>query len=575
MNDSEAMPIKLNIGDLYSAHLANKKEKSPQKRKNNKKKRKKYAYFIDDDCPDILDYPSYPLLDQSSERDEDNVPEQMLLDIGRNSGFVFGMKRKYGLDKYVGMLQGAEGNTLVIGGNGSGKSASIGKPTLRAWQGAMCVTDIKGELSAYYSELFEQGLVTRPFIVFDPMQPDGIGYDPFYWLLQDDDTNLVSNIWQIALAIIPTPHNDNQPFWVETEQAILAAALLYYFQLEKGMGFSQAIVSIMISTVSKMTNEILDSTNERAKMFLGELANEKPEVLANFDRGLRNKLMLFATDPYISNAFRGTHEGATCFSWDDLDEYNVFLRIPANRIEQWSGAINLMYTQLIRHLERRPHKHSPEGANNIQTLLMMDEFARFGKLNMITEAMSTLRSQNVNFCLMIQSIAQLDKIYGEYDRRIIFDNCQYQAILRANDADTQKYLSELIGTVKTAQRSMSESLNEIMENTGYSRQISESCEAMIFPHELSTLQDVLLLTPYGFCRVEKIQFHNNAPDYGPLSTQKIIPATAEVTEPSTEQEILHHENELEAPANKPEDIKTISCRAMTLEEAERFYGKDD
>ena len=105
-----------------------------------------------------------------------------------------------------------------------------------------------------------------------------------------------------------------------------------------------------------------------------------------------------------------------------------------------------MYIQLIRHLERRPEKYSAGGASNRQTLLLMDEFARFGKLPMITAAMATLRSKNVNICLMVQSVAQLDKIYGEHDRRIIFDNCQFQAILRANDADTQKYLCELVGT---------------------------------------------------------------------------------------------------------------------------------
>lgn len=560
MNSFEAIPNRLNFGNLYSNYLANPKMESADKRKKKKKKRrKKYSACIDDDdYPRISDSSVYPSLNKLPERNEGDVPEQILLDIRHDPGFVFGVKEECVSDKYVGMLQGEEGNVITIGGNGSGKSAGIAKPTIRMWQGAMCVTDIKGELSAFYGELFEQGLVTRPYIVFDPLQADGIGYDPFYWLLQDDDANLVSNIWQMTLAIIPTPHNDNQPFWVETEQGILAAALLYYFQHDERMGFSQAIVSIMTSTVTNLAKEILASGNEKAKMFLGELANMKPEVLANFDRGLRNKLMLFATDPYISNVFSGTREGASCFTWDDLDKYNIFLRIPANRIEQWSGAINLMYTQLIRHLERRPDKYSPEGTNNLQTLLLMDEFARFGKLNMITEALSTLRSKCVNFCLMIQSIAQLDKIYGEYDRRIIFDNCQYQAILRANDAETQKYLSELIGTVKTVQRSVSENLDDFMDNTGYSKQVSETREAMVFPHELSTLKDILLLTPYGFCRVEKIQLHNNEPNQMLLPAQRVIYVTAEIIAPSLESE----------------DVKIIHSKAMTLEEVTENLKKE-
>ena len=53
------------------------------------------------------------------------------------------------------------------------------------------------------------------------------------------------------------------------------------------------------------------------------------ETRACFDRGLRNKLMVFAADPYIGHAFRGQREGANCFTWDDLDDCNIFLRIPA------------------------------------------------------------------------------------------------------------------------------------------------------------------------------------------------------------------------------------------------------
>ena len=39
---------------------------------------------------------------------------------------------------------------------------------------------------------------------------------------------------------------------------------------------------------------------------------------------------------------------------------------------------------------------------------------------------------------MIQSLAQLDKLYGEKERQIILDNCSYKVILGANDPETQK-----------------------------------------------------------------------------------------------------------------------------------------
>ena len=181
-----------------------------------------------------------------------------------------------------------------------------------------------------------------------------------------------------------------------------------------------------------------------------------------------------------------------------------------------------MYTQLIRYLERRPEMHSADGTNNVQTLLLMDEFARFGKLEMITAALATLRSKNVNICLMVQSVVQLDKIYGEYDRRIIFDNCQFQVILRANDADTQKYLCDLIGTRICERHSMSKHMDRDLHTTGFSMQVSENRELLVQPYELATLNDVLVLSPHGFNRVRKFELYNRNMKYRLFNTPKTI-----------------------------------------------------
>lgn len=297
----------------------------------------------------------------------------MRLNVCTDPGIYFGRKIYFEIGQYAGLSQGKEGNVLIIGGNGSGKSAGIAKPTLYTWRGTMCVTDIKGELSDFYIYLYQQGLVKRPFKVFNPMQMNSIGYDPFHFLKQDGEVNLINNIREITLAIIPTPHDIKEPFWIESEQNIFTAALLYGFQL--GLSFKDTIIKITSSTVSELITDILNAGNKIAKIILGDTLNLKTEILADIDRGLRNKLMVFAIDPYISNAFHSMHEDTDCITWDDLDKYNIFLRIPADKIDQWSGVINLMYTQLIHHLERRPEKYSPDGKNSVPTLLLMDEFA--------------------------------------------------------------------------------------------------------------------------------------------------------------------------------------------------------
>lgn len=434
------------------------------------------------------------------------IPSEMVLNIHNHPAVFFGDINQYKQDYFIGMPQGADGNILVVGGNGSGKSSGIARPTLVTWKGAICATDVKGELSRAYQEFywssFRQGSFARPYIIFDPTQLDGPSYDPLWWVLYDCEENLISNIREIAHAIIPALPNDKDPFWLDTERDIFSAALLHYFKL--GLSFSEIVCKVMNSTLSQLCEELENSDYGQVKLFLGGATALKADLLAALERGLRNKLSDFAADPYIGHAFRGAREGAECFSWSDLKEYNIFLKIPTGKISQWGRAITLMYSQLLQYLERRPDQYSKNGESNMQTLLLMDEFARFGKLEQITDAMATLRSKNVNICLIIQSIAQLDKIYGEYDRRIIVDNCQYQAILRANDSETQKYLSELIGTAKSIQRSVSEHTDTSGNISGYARQISEVREWRVFPHELATLDDILLLSPYGFFRVGKL-----------------------------------------------------------------------
>lgn len=437
---------------------------------------------------------------------EFGIPEQLHLNT-EDAGVFFGHADELEQAHYIGMPQGADGNILVIGGNGSGKSSGIIKPTLSTWRGAICATDIKGELSEHYKRLYEyaaqNGSEMRPAIVFDPSQVTGLGYDPFWWISQDDPANLYTNIMDMACTIIPELPNDNQPFWIQSEQSVLAAALLYYFDL--GLSFSECLCALLSSTLSTFLKNVKNCNNHLAKALLGQISEMKVETLANIDRGLRNKLIPLAVDPYISHAFCGEREGAKCFNWGDLEQANIFLRIPPDRINQWGCAINLMYAQLIRCLERRPEQHSAEGKNNLQTLLMFDEFPRFGKLDMIVDAIPTLRSKNVNICLVVQSVAQLDRLYGECGRRIIFDNCQYQAILRANDAETQDYLCRLIGSTKVLQESASMSLKKSGKINGYSVQRTVVREPRVFSHELSTLEDVLILSPYGVSRVKKKQ----------------------------------------------------------------------
>ena len=396
--------------------------------------------------------------------------------------------------------------------------------------------DIKGELYQKTAEFSK-----RPFKLFDFKEaedeyPKYSRYDPFY-LLRENKNDLVQNAREIAQAIIPIPPNMQEPFWSQAAQNILTAVILYVCGLEERdpetgellQGtFNQAMTLIQSKPIWELIAEISESKNEAAIMHINQFRNiaypEDNKMLAGISAELSNRVMLFATDNRIKAAF--TPE-ADMLRWEDLETHNVYMRIPEDKLGQWDGAITLMLTQLIRTLERRPDIRSWEakGKEITPILLMLDEFPRLGKMDVIQNAVSTLRSKGVTICLIMQSLAQLDKIYGKESRRIIVDNCQYKAILNVTDPENQKIFSDIIGSINVRKDSFSVNGNMSQgTSSGYSGDNSTQGESegesggitgitsvvrepIVFPNELATLKDILLMTPEGFCRVRKLPYY--------------------------------------------------------------------
>ncbi len=482
------------------------------------------------------------------------IPKQLQLKRDE-PGICFGKKSKKFPSHYVGVRQAIDSNVLVSGGVGSNKSVGVAKTTIQTWQGAIVVTDIKGELSDYYKELYLNGQVDRPPLVFDPTDIEGISYDPFQLIEDDGEENVVANISSIAYSIIPCNPKLTEPFWDDRERAILEAGLLYGYRI--GLSFSEAMCWIANCTVMELCERMLHSSDPTVNMLLGNILNLKPETAASFDCGLRNRVLPFVTDLRVNNAFKGKREGASCFTWADLRDYNIFLKVPIENTDLCQPIVNLMVSQLLRYLQRQPEKHSDRGSYP-DLLLLLDEFPVFGHIREIINGVSTLRSKRVHFCFLIQSIAQLDKVYGECDRRIIFDNCQYKVILQACDPETQRFLADMVGTELHIQRSSGKQYDENMDLRGYTKGKSSTREYAVQPYNLANLEKCVLISPYGVNEVDKIKYY----DLPKLSEY----ITEDYVAPVHMRKIAERVNEL-VPAN-------VGCTALSLgERLANVYSK--
>lgn len=283
-----------------------------------------------------------------------DIPENMRLTLEHpdrtdESGVFLGVMQDNFKGHYVGKRAETDGNIMVVGGNGAGKSRYLMKSTIETWRAPFVALDIKGELFAHYWNLSLFGYAKRPYIVFDPLR-GGMHYD-VYALVRKDERHIVQYMREIVEAIIPIPSGTNDAYWIDLARDLLTGAMIYYYEL--GFGFIETMLLVQDTSAPELCKKIVANGSARARSFVANLIAIKPTQCAGIGSEINRHIRIFATDPDIQEALSLGDDDADSFSWDsiasDPDAPNVFLRVNQDRLNQWSGVLRLMMTQLIRN----------------------------------------------------------------------------------------------------------------------------------------------------------------------------------------------------------------------------------
>lgn len=401
--------------------------------------------------------------------------------------------------------QAEDGHVLVIGGQGSGKTTSVAIPTLLSWTAPVFAIDIKGELS----ELTKGN--RKNMKIFDPMDIDTFTYDPYQ--VFNNTVNRVQSAREITLSLVSISTDIKDPFWRQSAQNLLTSSILHFQSL--GYDFPQTMREVMNYSPTDLIKELRNSHDKDAPLFANQFADADPKVIGGIFTELSNNILLFATDPNIIKALSRTSNN---ISIQDLENgSDIFLRFQEDKIEQWKQMINLIVSQFLKGFERR------EDNNDKPILFLLDEFPRLGRIEGITNGLSTLRSKKIHIVLIIQSLAQLDDIYSKDKRKIIADNCRYKAVLNAFDSDTQSYFSKLVGTYDMEKKSSSKNfgVEGLARGTGMNKTTEQ--RSIIKPEEFAYLSDTLVLfTPKGFETPKKVPYFKDNDFMNIINSKKEI-----------------------------------------------------
>ena len=347
---------------------------------------------------------------------------------------------------------GINNNDLIIGPSGAGKTRSYVKPNLMQCNGSFIVADTKGSLIQEVGPLLQRH--GYRVINVDLTAPErSYGYNPLDFIRYDSQKKcfLAKDILSAANIISPV-ESRRDPFW------------------EKSAGM---YIACMISYVLECLPEE-EHTLEYVRRLFAEMGHSGTDVeLSNFDRLFReleqeapnsfavSKYRMFNTARQVKTTFECVRmyiaehlnpiTGAGVeqmyrrpqridFRMLGREKTAVFLTV-SDMDRSMDTLASLFYTQALQTLCESADKDYPDHRLPVPMRLILDDFATNVVIPDFDKTISVIRSREISVSIILQSLSQLNAIYGHVRGMTIVNNCDNCLYLGGQDVDTAKYIS--------------------------------------------------------------------------------------------------------------------------------------
>jgi type IV secretion system protein VirD4 len=160
----------------------------------------------------------------------------------------------------------------------------------------------------------------------------------------------------------------------------------------------------------------------------------------------------------------------------------IYVGIAPNKMTEASGILNLFFQQAIKLNSSELPQQNPE--LKYQCLFLLDEFTSMGRVEILVDGPSYLAGYNVRIFCVIQSLSQLDAVYGPEKARSMVTNLACQVVYTPREQRDANEYSEMLGfkTVRRRQRTRSRGQGSSISYT----EIEEKVELMK-PQDLKAL----------------------------------------------------------------------------------------
>lgn len=349
-------------------------------------------------------------------------------------------------------------NVFVAGGPGSFKTQSYVLPNvINNRSTSIVVTDPKGEIYELTNEIKKaQGFKTVVINFKDFLLSSR--YNPLLYIRKSNDTNTIANV-------IVSAKNDpkRKDFWFNAQLSLLNSLIKYvYFEYEPSSRTIEGILDFLeefdpryneegVSELDEQFERLPDGHEAKRSYYLG-FRQAQSEARPNIVISLLTTLQDFI-DKEVSE-FTSTND----FFFEELGTSKICLYVLISPLDRtWDGLVNLFFQQMFTELYLLGDKHNAKLP--IPLVMLLDEFVNLGFFPTYEQFLATCRGYRISVSTIVQSIPQLQELYGEKKAKAVIGNHAIRICLGGVEETTAEYFSRLCGdtTIKVYTGGTSES----------------------------------------------------------------------------------------------------------------------
>lgn len=369
----------------------------------------------------------------------------------------------------------------------SGKGVGVVIPNCLHFRDSMVVLDVKGENYAITAG-FRQSC-GQEIHCFAPDDETGktAQWNPLTYVRTDKRLR-VSDLLSITNILYP-PSED---VWSSTAENLFLGLALYIMDTSKEQG------KLNISTIKRysVTLDFLKDEDTFIKYVesrkeLEPLSEDTITHLRSYAQTtekLRNSILVTFNQPLAIFADPITAHSTSTSTFDFRDvrkkRMSIYVVIKPKNLGKFGLFLNLFFEQLItQNLETLPQD---DASLKYQCLMLLDEFAAIGRINIIEKASAYMAGYNMRLLLIFQSKSQLKdrKLYDTTGAETLLTNMALQVVYAPRDDDDAKDYSEMLGYLTEKGKSKSRQLSG---RSGSSESVSDQRRALLLPQEIKAI----------------------------------------------------------------------------------------